>query len=635
MRSQVLATRPLQPFLHDAVVVLRAPAQAWSRPDGSMGNAPIDGIAVSDVRVVSGFRLTVAGLPGEHVGTLTDSASRVRFRSAHRSLDAKGADPDVRGTLTRVARADGVRHEFELSTRLTHAVEVDIVIKLDTDLTELQRIKHGIGEPASPVVELDEESARWGDGVTRVTLDAPGAIMTRTATGIQMLWRLAVPARGGARLALDLRVVDRAAVVGPAGADIPWHPPKLDTRDSRLRRWVDRSLDDLDALRLTAGGPEEFLAAGGPWYLTLFGRDAIWAARFLLPLGSRLPIDTLRVLARRQGTEHDISRAEQPGKILHELRRGQVVIPEEGVALPPTYYGTVDATPLWILLLVEVRASGVDLVQLREFRPALEAALAWMRDFGDRDGDGLLEYFDPTGHGLSNQGWKDSADAVQWRDGRLAQGPLALCEVQGYAYAAAMGGADLLDEFGGDGTPWREWAAALATAFRAGFWVDDPDGAFPAVALDTDKRAVDSLTSNIGHLLGTGILSTDEAALVRDRLRSPELSSGFGLRTLATSADGYWPLSYHGGSVWTHDTAIAIVGLAAEGFTEDARELARGLLRAAETFEFRIPELYSGDGLPDAPTPLPYPAACRPQAWSAAASIAVLRVFDGVSTSAR
>jgi hypothetical protein len=635
MRSQVLATRPLQPFLHDAVVVLRAPAQAWSRPDGTMGSAPIDGIAFSDVRVVSGFRLTVAGQPGEHVGTLTDSASRVRFMTAHRSLDAKGADPDVRGTLTRTARPDGVSHEFELMTRLARPVEVDVVIELDTDLTDLQEIKNGMPTSGPAAVELEEASARWGDELVEVTLEAPGALITRTGTGIQILWRLAVPPRGLARLSLDLHIIDRGAVVGTAGADIPWRNPELGGVDPLLARWVERSLDDLDALRLTAGGPEEFLAAGGPWYLTLFGRDAIWAARFLLPLGTRLPLDTLRLLARLQGVHHDRSSAQEPGKILHELRRERVVIPEEGVSLPPTYYGTVDATALWILLLADVRASGVDPAELAEFRPALEAALCWMRDFGDSDGDGLLEYFDQTGHGLSNQGWKDSADAVQWRDGRLARGPLALCEVQGYAYAAAVGGADLLDELGGDGAPWREWAATVAAAFRARFWVDDPDGTFPAVALDADKRPVDSLTSNIGHLLGTGILSPEEAGLVRDRLRSPELSSGFGLRTLATSAEGYWPLSYHGGSVWTHDTAIAIVGLAAEGFTEDARELAEALLRAAEAFEFRIPELYSGDGLPDSPTPLPYPAACRPQAWSAAAAIAVLGVLDGGSTSAR
>src|SRR5690606_9229694 len=195
---------------------------------------------------------------------------------------------------------------------------------------------------------------------------------------------------------------------GAPADDVPWMAPELGAVDDRLARWVARSLDDLDALRLTAGSDDEFLAAGAPWFFTLFGRDAIWAARFLLPLGDRLPLSTLRVLAARQGDREDLPSAQQPGKILHELRRDTFRIPGEGVALPPTYYGTVDATALWIRLLADIRRSGRPIEQLREFQPALEAALRWMRDSGDQDGDGLLEYHDPTGHGLSNQGWKDS-----------------------------------------------------------------------------------------------------------------------------------------------------------------------------------------------------------------------------------
>ena len=618
---------PVQPFLHDAIVALRAPAQAWSRPDGSMGAAPIDGISVSDVRVVRGLRLTVAGIPGEHVGTLEDSASQVRFATAHRTLDAAGADPDVRGTLTRIVRPDGVRHEFELETRLDRDLDVDVVLELDADLTDLQVVKAGTAVPLAVLVDLTETGARWGDTHVEVEVVAPDAIVTRTDDGIRLIWRVAVPARGSATVACELRVADRAAVVGGAAAEAPWQPPALDGVDDRLARWVRRALDDLDALRLTAGDRHEFLAAGAPWFFTLFGRDAIWAARFLLPLGTRLPLDTLRVLADRQGGRDDLPSAEQPGKILHELRRGAYAIPGEGVTLSPTYYGTVDATALWIRLLVDVRRAGAPLEEIAPFRPALEAALGWMRDFGDPDRDGLLEYFDTTGHGLSNQGWKDSADSVQWRDGRLAEGALALCEVQAYAYAAATGGAELLDELGGDGGPWRVWAAELAARFRSAFWVEDEHGPYPAVALDGAKRPVDALTSNIGHLLGTGLLDERERRLVADRLVSPELSSGFGLRTMATSAAGYWPLAYHGGSVWTHDTAIAIAGLAEDGFRGHAVELAEGLLRAAVAFDFRMPELYSGDPASEVPAPLPYPAACRPQAWSAAAAIAVLEAL--------
>jgi glycogen debranching enzyme len=334
---------------------------------------------------------------------------------------------------------------------------------------------------------------------------------------------------------------------------------------------------------------------------------------------------TLRALAALQGAIENVDTAEQPGKIPHELRRAPATH-AHGMTLPPLYYGTVDATPLWVCLLADAHDAGMPDDEVRDLLPALRSALAWMRDAGDSDGDGLLEYIDTTGRGLSNQGWKDSGDSVQWRSGELAEGPIALCEVQAYAYEAAMRGADLLETFGApaeETAAWRSWATRLAERFRATFWVDDPAGAYPAIALDAHKRPVDTVTSNLGHLLGTGLLTADEAERVARRLVSPELDSGFGLRTLSTEAEGYWPLSYHGGSVWTHDTAIAITGLVREGFRREAAQLSEGLLRAAVTFDYRLPELHSGDGIADVPAPLPYPAACRPQAWSAAAAVAV------------
>jgi len=335
-----------------------------------------------------------------------------------------------------------------------------------------------------------------------------------------------------------------------------------------------------------------------------------------------------------QGTRCDDETAEQPGKIMHELRSGILTIPGENVSLPPLYYGTVDATALWACLLHDAWRWGMPETQVEALMPNLEAALGWMRDYGDSDGDGFLEYADTTGHGLANQGWKDSGDSIQWRDGRLAEGPIALCEVQAYAYEAAIGGAKLLDHFGRPGgDDWRNWAAALKRRFAGAFWIDDPEGAYPAVALDAQKRRVDTVTSNMGHLLGTGILTPGQSALVARRLVSPELDSGYGLRTMSTDAAGYWPLSYHGGSVWAHDTAIAITGLARDGFAAEAAALSDGLLAAATAFRYRMPELHSGDAAADSPAPVPYPAACRPQAWSAAAAVAVLGARLGLAVS--
>ena len=255
-----------------------------------------------------------------------------------------------------------------------------------------------------------------------------------------------------------------------------------------------------------------------------------------------------------------------------------------------------------------------------------------MADYGDADGDGFLDYHDEFGRGLTNQGWKDSDDSVRFADGTVAVGPVALAEVQGYAYEAALAGAELLDAFDRPGADrWRRYAAEMAERFRAAFWVSDDLGPFPALALDGNKRPVDAPASNMGHLLATGMLSAAEAKVVADRLVHPSMSSGFGLRTMASTAGGYSPLSYHCGSVWPHDTAIAVQGLITAGFADHAAELARGLLAAGDAFDARLPELFGGFAAADLPVPVPYPASCRPQAWAAAGAVVMVRAFLGLA----
>jgi len=616
-----------QPLLHDAMVVLCAPTQAWSRPGGDMSE-PIDGIYVSDVRVARAWTALVDGAAPEPIATLEDSASSVRFVLLLRGLDAPGADPDVRLVVRRSARGDGVDHDLTIESRLEHALEVELAVELLAELTPVDVVKTG-RTPVAAEPRATDAAITWSDAAVSATLRAPEATIALDGARIRIAWHVEVPARGSATRALALDVGDALAVVARPATAPSWTAPQLDGADDRLRRWVQRSLDDLDALRLTRlGSRDEFLGAGAPWFFTLFGRDSIWAARFLLPLGTGIAHGTLRTLAALQGRERVSATAEQPGKIIHEVRRATLELPDEGVELPPYYYGTVDATPLWVCLLADAREHGLGDDETRELLPALRSALAWMRDFGDSDGDGLLEYVDESGRGLSNQGWKDSGDSVQWRDGSLAEGPIALAEVQAYAHAAAVRGAALLEEFGEDGAGWRAWAARLASRFRESFWVSDAEGRYPAIALDARKRPVDSLTSNIGHLLGTGLLDAEEAHIVARRLVSPRLDAGYGIRTLATGSGGYWPLSYHGGSIWAHDTAIAIRGLHRDGFTAEARTLSEGLLRAAVAFDYRMPELHGGDAASDVPRPVPYPAACRPQAWSAAASIVVLEALS-------
>jgi glycogen debranching enzyme len=373
----------------------------------------------------------------------------------------------------------------------------------------------------------------------------------------------------------------------------------------------------------TRDAPDEgFFAAGSPWYLTLFGRDSIWAARMVLPLDLAPARGTLRTLARRQGERVDVAAAEEPGKILHELRRTTTRFGTSW--LPPVYYGAIDTTPLWICLLHDAWRAGMPSAEVSELLPGLEQALVWMLDYGDADGDGFLEYQGASDRGLINQGWKDSADGIRFRDGRIASGPIALCEVQGYAYEAAMAGATMLEAFGRSGADrFRLWANDLATRFRSRFWCGQGDSRYPALALDGEKKQVDSLSSNIGHLLGTGMLNAEEELLIARRVASPALDSGLGLRTAAASDAGYAPLSYHCGSVWPHDTAVVIAGLVRAGLADYAAGLIEGLLRASVAFEQRLPELWSGEG-----RPVPYPAACRPQAWSAASAVVVARALE-------
>ena len=621
-------TAGLQPFLADRVVALSAPTQAWSADDGDMGAAPIDGIYHGDTRFVRTLRVDYAGASGafaapEHVATAIVDAGTVRFDALLRGVDDAFPDPKVR--LVRERRvADGVATEtLTVHAHLTEPVRLRLRARIGWDLSPLQEVKAGSAGATAADAETTASGLVVHGGGAHLTVTAPGADVSVAAAEATLTWDLEVPAHGTATAEWSARLADAGLVVRAAATPAPWPAPTSATgADPRLQRWLGRALDDLAALRLALPDHpgDEFFAAGAPWFFTLFGRDSLWAARLLLPLDSTMAASTLRVLARLQGTRTDPATAEQPGKIMHELRAGTLEMPGEGIVLPPLYYGTVDATPLWVSLLADTAAAGMPEAEVRALLPALEAALEWITaSAGD---DGFLDYVDETGHGLSNQGWKDSGDSIQWRDGSLAAGPIALCEVQGYAYEAAIGGADLLDRFGRPGAErLRAWAAGLKQRFAERFWVTTPEGRYPAIALDRDGRAVDTLTTNAGHLLGTGILSPEEEAEVARLLTGASMSSGFGLRTLSTDAGGYWPLSYHGGSVWTHDTAIVARGMARAGLASPAREVVAGMLSAAEAFDYRVPELHAGDAATDLPRPAPYPAACRPQAWSAAAAV--------------
>lgn len=608
----------LQPLLDDAVIVLEAPTQVWSDATGRMGTAPIHGIYHGDIRHIRALEISVDGTELESIGCSSPTPRHVVFTDLLRGLDDESADPKVRLDRERTAAAGHLTERIRLVSHLDASVSTTVAVRLEPDFSPMQVVKAGMASAA--LWEWDGVDCRTADA--RFALTAEHASVRAAGRHLVMEWDVTVPPRGAVELSWNVVLEDPTLVVGAAVPSVLTAP--VTPADPRAARWLDRARADLAALKLVL--PEHpddaFYAAGAPWFFTLFGRDSIWAARLALAADPAMAGSTLRVLARLQGQTTDAATAEAPGKIPHELRSTEISLPGEDVHLPPLYYGTVDATPLWVCLLADARDSGMPLAEVRGLLPALRAALDWMIVHGDASGSGFIDYVDESGHGLANQGWKDSGDSIQWRDGRLAEGPIALSEVQAYAYEAAVRGADLLDEIGEPGAErLRGWASALRERFRAAFWVTTDEGRYPAVALDAEGAAVDSLTSNIGHLIGTGLLDPDEERECAALLTGPTLSSGYGIRTLSTGAHGYWPLSYHGGSVWTHDSAIALHGMLRAGLDDQAHEIAGQLLDAAEGFDYRVPELHSGDTKVAGGRPLPYPAACRPQAWSAAAAV--------------
>ncbi|MDX6717729.1 MAG: hypothetical protein QOH30_4287, partial [Baekduia sp.] len=329
-----------------------------------------------------------------------------------------------------------------------------------------------------------------------------------------------------------------------------------------------------------------------------------------------------------QGREIDAYSEEEPGRIMHETRYLGVDAPT--LTGGSTYYGSADATPLYVMLLGELSRWGLSEESLRALLPHADRALAWMEQYGDRDGDGYIEYLKTSDRGLANQGWKDSADGIRYRNGAVAEAPLALCEVQAYAYGAHRARAAIATRLGQHdiATRHQHLAAQLKERFNRDFWLEE-EGWY-AIALGPDKKPVDSLTSNMGHCLWTGIVPEERAGRVAAKLMSPQMWNGWGIRTLANDEAGYDPMSYHCGTVWPHDGAICAAGLKAYGFDADALTVARGLLAASEAWNGRLPELFSGLDRADVETPVPFPTSCSPQAWSAATPFLLLRIMLGL-----
>jgi glycogen debranching enzyme len=399
--------------------------------------------------------------------------------------------------------------------------------------------------------------------------------------------------------------------------------------DSRsLNEIMERSLSDLRLLRSRLNH-DEFFAAGIPWFSTLFGRDSLIAALQTLAYEPQVAEHTLRLLAGYQGTKVDEWRDEQPGKILHELRVGELAHRGE---IPHTpYYGSIDSTPLFLILLCEHAAWTGKLDLFQELRDNVERALEWMAKYGDHDGDGYLEYRCTSDSGLINQGWKDSGNAIVNADGSLARPPIALIEVQAYAYLARVSLADLFERAGeaDRAAKLRKDARTLQVQVNRDFWMKDKR--FYALALQQDQEPVSVISSNPGHALWTGIVDEEKARNTVDRLMAEDVFSGWGVRTLSMQERRYNPVGYHLGTVWPHDNSLIVAGFRSYGFDDAARHMFNGIMEAAMHFPFyRLPEVFSGFSRKDFGVPVRYAVACHPQAWAAGSVPYMLQTLLGL-----
>jgi glycogen debranching enzyme len=409
--------------------------------------------------------------------------------------------------------------------------------------------------------------------------------------------------------------------------------PELDTDWEDLRHTFDRSIADLAALRMRPVGRAESLrdlpAAGLPWFMTVFGRDTLITSLQTLMLGPTLAIGTLETLAALQADGRDDLRDAEPGKIVHELRTGRIA--EEGGAFP--YYGSVDATLLFLILLSEVYrwTASTDLVRVMR-EPAL-AALRWMAEEADLLDIGYVAYQRRSPRGLETQTWKDSWDSMRFRDGTIARPPIAGCEVQGYAYDARLRCAQLAREVWEDPSladRLEAEAADLRSRFNDDFFIETASGGRFALGLDRDGRQIDSLCSNIGHLLWSGIVADERVDQTADQLLSPELFSGWGVRTMSEADRGFNPIGYHTGTVWPHDNSLIVAGLRRHGYRQYARRISSAMFDAARHFDYRLPEVFAGYPRSLTPFPVGYPTACSPQAWAAGAPILCLTELLGL-----
>jgi glycogen debranching enzyme len=540
---------------------------------------------------------------------------------------------------------DALMLALELHNFATTAAVLQLALEFDSDFRDLFELRGSVrNKRGERLPDMDRSGVpvlgyRGLDGIIRRAVFAFDPAPRRLAAR-QALWDVALPP--GARRTFTLAVrCEHGTRSSRASRDVRLaeiererrartaRAVRLYSSNENFNDWLHRSRVDLDMLVTeTADGPYAY--AGIPWFSTAFGRDGLITALQCLWLDPALAAGTLRFLAARQARTLDPKADAEPGKILHETRKGEMALVGE---VPfRLYYGSVDATPLFVVLAAAYHARTGDTDLIRAIWPAIERALQWMRDYADPDGDGFLEYDRKSPNGLVNQGWKDSGDAIFHADGTLAVAPIALVEVQAYAFAAWRGAAELAAQLGqpDDAAALERRAARMRQQFEDAYWLDDL-GTY-ALALDAQKQPCRVRTSNAGHALFAGIVAPDRAKTVAEGFLAPAFFSAWGIRTVAEGEARYNPMSYHNGSVWPHDNGLIAMGLARYGLKHEMQRVLTGLFDAALFMDLkRLPELFCGFARRPGIGPTRYPVACLPQAWSSATVFAMLGATLGVS----
>jgi glycogen debranching enzyme len=614
---------------------------------------PVMGLFAHDTRFLSRWMLTING-----AHPLPLSSDRVEYFSAAfylRNPVVAGLGPDEISIGRDRFVGDGMQESIVVHNHAPRRVEFELALEVGSDFADIFAVKahdFALGDPehapelpelVPPAFEADTNQFILADDsicLTQVLLSQPGEV-----DGGTVRYRIALEPREAWRLRVDVVVAADGLRTTPSRAARSFGDELARVRDSlsawqlrvpqlrasweQLSHSFNQSVADLASLRMDEDPrmPGQLPAAGMPWFMTVFGRDTLITCLQTLLFGPELAHNALRVLAELQAREDDPEIDAEPGKIVHEVRHGK-----GAHAWFPRYYGTVDATPLYLILLSEVWRWTDDAALVRELREPALRALNWIDEYGDLDGDGFVEYRRRSERGLVNQSWKDSGNSQLFHDGRMAAAPIAPCEVQGYVYDAKRRAAELAREV------WRERelaerldrdAAELRARFDEAFWCEERGG-FYALALDGDKNRVDSLTSNIGHLLWSGIVPPERVDAIVDQLMGEELWSGWGVRTMSAADAGFNPLSYHNGTVWPHDNSLIAWAFAKASRWPEAHRIVRRMLNAAGHFRWQLPEVFAGFSRTDTPFPIAYPTAARPQAWAAGTPVLLLQLLLGI-----